>query len=397
MSAKKRKFSAAVSYNVILLGLVSLLNDFSSEMVLPILPLLIASLGGSGLVIGLIGGLMDGLPNLLKVFFGYLSDKSGNRKRYIFWGYFIAEFFKLMLFFANTWIWIMAFMGLNKLGKGIREAPRDALISQSMPAEKGRGFGIQRAFDVTGAILGSIVLLIVVFYFGLHFKPLILAAAIIGFTSLIPIYFLKNVDNKNGENKKRMFFFSSLKQLSGQLKFFIFISVIFALANFSYMFFVMKAFSLFSGSTFVIPIMLYVFFNIFYAGFAIPFGSLSDEVGRRRIIAGGYFLFSLVCLGFLLFDSLPAFILLFIFYGLSNAMIVGNQRAFVSDISEERYRATAIGAFQTCIGVSAIAAGVIAGLLFDVNNSYTFIYGFILALTAAVGMLIFRMKFKKIS
>jgi len=385
-------FSRFGTFNVFLLGLVSFLNDLSSELIWPILPLLISSLGGTGLIIGLIGGLMNGLPNLVKVFSGYFSDKAHNRMKFIFSGYFIGEISKLGLFFANSWLIILAFTGLNKLGKGIREAPRDALISQSMPTEKGRGFGIQRAFDVSGAILGSVVLLVVVSFFGLHFKPLILAAAILGFTSLIPIYFLKNVDNNGNGSKKKIFFFSSLKHLSNPLKSFIAIAIIFALANFTYMFFVLRTFEIFSAGNqqFIIPILLYVFFNIFYAGFAVPFGKWSDKIGRRRIIATGYFLFSLVCVGFLFFRSLWVLILMFILYGLSNAMVVGNQRAFVSDCSEEELRATAIGAFQTAIGISAIVAGIISGILFDINPDYTFIYGFILSLFSAFAMIVFR-------
>ncbi|MEK6885722.1 MAG: MFS transporter [Nanoarchaeota archaeon] len=393
---KKNKFdfSKFGTFNVFLLGLVSFLNDFSSELIWPILPLLISSLGGTGLIIGIIGGFMDGFPNLIKVFSGYFSDKAHNRMKFIFGGYFLAEISKLMLYFANGWLTIMAFMGINKLGKGIREAPRDALISQSMPTEKGRGFGIQRAFDIGGAILGSIVLLAIVHFLGLHFKPLILLAAVLGFTSLIPIYFLKNIDNKSNGKEKKIFFFSSLRHLSSSLKSFIFIAVIFALANFTYMFFVLKTFSIFSSEIgndqFTMPILLYVFFNIFYAGFAIPFGKWSDKIGRRRIIAAGYFLFSLVCAGFLFFSSMPMLILMFVLYGLSNAMVVSNQRAFVSDCSSEELRATAIGAFQTAIGISAIFAGVIGGILFDINQDYTFIYGFALSLFAAFAMIVFR-------
>ncbi len=391
---KKRKFdfSRFGTFNVFLMGLTSFLNDFSSELIWPILPLLISSLGGTGLIIGIIGGFMDGLPNLVKIFSGYFSDKSHHRMKFIFWGYFTGEITKLMLFFANSWLTILAFTGLNKLGKGVREAPRDALISLSMPDEKGRGFGIHRAFDVGGAILGSLTLLAIVYFLGLHFKPLILFASILGFTSLIPLYFLKNIEsNSNGKDKK-IFFFSSLKHLSNELKMFIFISVIFGLANFTYMFFVLRTFNIFSSgsSQFTIPILLYVFFNIFYASFAVPFGKLSDKIGRRRIIAAGYLIFSLVCLGFLFFSSLPILILMFILYGLSNAMVVSNQRAFVSDQSSEELRATAIGAFQTAIGVSAILAGIIGGLLFNINPDYTFIYGFVLSLFSAFAMIVFR-------
>jgi MFS family permease len=385
--------------NILLLGLVSLFNDFSSELIAPILPLLITSLGGTGLTIGLIGGMMDGMPHLLKVISGYFSDKLRNRKKFIFWGYFTSEFFKLMLLFAQSWVGVMAFMGLNKLGKGIREAPRDALISESLPNHSGKAFGIQRAFDTTGAILGSLTVLAIVFFMGLYFNGIIIAAAVIGFLSLIPLYFLKNIESVRKREVTKIGFWKGLKKLPNSLKLFLVVSAIFAFSNFSYMFFVLKSASAFGVSitkdNLFIPILLYVFFNIFYALFAIPFGKLSDEVGRRRVLLMGYLLFSLVCLGFLFFSSLLAMIFLFISYGLVYAMIVGNQRAFVSDRSPKELRATALGAFQTVIGLASIISGVIAGLLFDINSNFTFIYGAALSFLSVLIFLFFFGKMKQ--
>lgn len=375
--------------NIFILGLVSLLNDFSSEMIAPILPLLIASFGGTGIIIGLIGGMIEGLPNLLKVVSGYFSDIAGKRKQFIFSGYFTSELFKLLLFFAGTWKGILLFMGMNKLGKGIRDAPRDALISESVPKNKrGRAFGIQRAFDTTGAILGSVSVLLLVFFFSLGFKKIILIAAIIGFMSLIPLYFLK--ERRAAKKQSRDFsFFPTLRNLDGKLKVFIIAAGIFALANFSYMFFVFRSAEIFGSlsgnqSNFAIPILLYVLFNIFYAVFAIPFGNLSDAIGRRKIIIAGYILFTAVCAGFIIFSSLQAFIPLFILYGMVYALVVGNQRAIVSDLSGEKIRATALGTFQTVIGAAAICSGLIAGFLFDISPNLTFAYGGALSAIAAL-------------
>jgi MFS family permease len=388
--------------NIVLLGLVSLLNDFSSEMISPIWPMLITALGGTGLTIGIIGGMMDGLPQLLKVFSGYLSDKLRNRKKFIFLGYFTSELFKFMLIFAKSWIGVMAFMGLNKLGKGVREAPRDALISESLPKEKGRAFGIQRTFDSAGAILGSVSVLLIVVFFSQYFsesaliKKIILLAAIIGFISLIPLFFLKERTAIKFQSNKKINFNSSLKKLPKKFYIFLIIGALFALANFSYMFFVLKATTIFNhqGGYIlpVIPIALYVLFNIFYTIFAIPFGRLYDNVGRRKTILSGYILFTIVCTGFLFFSSFFAFIVLFILYGLVYAMIVGNQRAFVSDLSPANLRATALGLFQTVIGITAIISGILAGALYDINSNYIFIFGALTSLTSVILFLIFYRK-----
>lgn len=391
---KKRSFAIFGDLNILLLGLVSLLNDFSSEMIFPILPLFFKGLGLTGLTIGLIGGLIDGLPNLFKAFIGYFSDKIRKRKQFIFFGYFLSQISKLSLSFAKTFGLIIASVSFDKLGKGIREAPRDALISESLPKQKGKGFGIQRAFDTTGAILGSLAVLLIVMFFGIQqgdinsLRKIIIFASLIGLFSLIPIYFVRDIKSKKSNG--RGISFKDTKKLPKSLWMFVIVSFIFGLANFSYMFFMLKSASALNGNNFILPLVLYVFFNIFYAVFAIPFGNLSDSIGRRRILIAGYFLFSFVCIGFLIFNTFPAYVFLFVLYGLVYAMTVGNQRAFVSDLSPEKLRATSLGIFQAVMGLAAIFAGAIAGFLWDINGSYTFIFGAILSFISALLFLMFR-------
>ena len=388
----KNKYLKGVSANILLLGIVSFLNDLSSEMIMPILPMFITALGGTGLIVGLIGGLRDSISSILKVFAGYWSDKSGKRKIFVSSGYLTSAFFKLFLAFSKIWQHVLVFASLERIGKGLRTAARDAIIADSMPKERGKGFGIHRAMDTSGAVAGSIVVFLLFWFLGFNFKSIILIAAILAFLSLIPLYFVEERKRESQDINLKI----GLKNLSRPLKLFVLVSGMFALANFSYMFFILRAQEFFTGKLSVgIPILLYIFFNIFYAVFAVPFGRLSDKIGRKKVIAFGYLLFSLTSLGFAFFNSLIAFIILFALYGIVYAIVDGNQRAYVSDLSSEELRATALGTFHTTIGLTALPASLIAGFLWQINPSIAFIYGAVISIISVVLFIVFRDYFRE--
>lgn len=384
----KNGYLKGISVNILLLGIVSFLNDLSSEMIMPILPMFITALGGAGLVVGLIGGLRDSISSILKVLCGYWSDKTGKRKIFVSSGYLTSSVFKLFLAFSKTWQCILVFAGLERVGKGLRTAPRDAIIADSMREERGKGFGIHRALDTSGAISGSIVVFLLFWFLGFNFKSIILIAAIIAFLSLIPLRFVKEEKRQPQAITLKI----GLKNLPKSLKLFILISSIFTLANFSYMFFILRAQEFFTGKLSVgVPIFLYILFNIFYAAFAIPFGTLSDRIGRKKVIASGYLIFSLTSLGFAFFNSLSAFVVLFALYGIVHAMVDGNQRAYVSDLSSEELKATALGTFHTTVGLVTLPASLIAGFLWQsIAPSVTFIYGSIVGIISVVLFVAFR-------
>ena len=383
----KHRYLKGISTNVLLLGIVSFLNDFSSEMIIPILPMFITALGGTGLVIGLIGGLRDSVSSILKVFCGYWSDKTGKRKIFISYGYLTSAVFKLLLPFSQIWQHVLVFAGLERVGKGLRTAPRDAIIADSMPEQRGKGFGVHRAFDTSGAILGSAVAFILFWFLGFNFKTIIFVAALLALLSLIPLHFVK----EKRRNPQDITLQLGLRNLPRPLKLFILISSIFALANFSYMFFILRAQEFFTGRLSIgAPILLYILFNIFYALFAVPFGNLSDRLGRKKVLVLGYLLFSLTSLGFVFFNSVIAFIVLFAFYGIVHAIIDGNQRAFVSDLSSGELRATALGTFHAAIGLAALPASLIAGFLWQsITPSAAFIYGSIVSMVSVVLFFVF--------
>jgi MFS family permease len=205
------------------------------------------------------------------------------------------------------------------------------------------------------------------------------------------LYFIKEKRRKAQDTTLRI----GLRNLSSELKLFILISGAFALANFSYMFFILKAQGTFMGKySIAVPILLYILFNVFYAIFAIPFGFLSDRIGRKRVLVSGYMLFALTSLGFAFFSSPAAFVILFALYGMVYAIIDGNQRAFVSDLCSKDTRATALGSFHTVVGLMALPASLIAGYLWQLDPSLTFLFGFAAGIVPVGLFIVFNDNFK---
>jgi MFS family permease len=377
-----------ISINVILLGLTSFLTDISSEMINPILPMFITALGGTGLIVGLIAGLANSITSILQVFSGYWSDKFGKRKPFVFFGYSISALSKLFFPLATLWHHILILKPIERFGKGLRTAPRDAIIADSVNKNRrGAWFGVHRAMDTGGAILGSVLVFILFWIFGLKFRKIFLVAAIIAFTSLLPLLFVRDRKIK----PKKVSLKISLKGLPKPLKLFVLVASVFALGNFSYMFFILRAQKFFVQEMSVaIPIFLYIIFNIFYALFSIPSGILSDKIGRKNVIFLGYFLFVLTCLGFVFSTSLIVFIVLFALYGLVYALVDGNQRAFVSDLAKKELKGIALGTFHTSISLATLPSSLIAGFIWQFNPSMTFVYGAFVASVACILFLLMK-------
>jgi MFS family permease len=372
------------SKNILLLGFVSLLNDISSEIIQPVLPLFIASLGGGSLAVGLIGGISDGLPSLFKVLAGYWSDRLGKRKPLVVAGYALSALGKLFLPAATTWQQVFLLKTLERSGKGVRSAPRDAMISESADKRnRGRGFGLHRAMDSTGAVIGSI-LAYLLWQGGMSYSSIFMVAGVLSVVALLPFYRVtESFRAPNCEVRLK------LSGLSTELRSFLLIASLFALGNFSYMFFILRAQGLFSGARAVAaPLLLYALFNLVYALLAMPIGIWSDRVGRKGVLALGYALFALTALGFAFVSNLAGLIALFALYGLVYALVDGSERAYVSDLSPGSLRGSSLGLYYGAIGVAAIISSLAAGALWAWwGAEATFIFGAGTAALAAVGLL----------
>jgi MFS family permease len=382
----KQKFFG-ISPNVVWLGVVSFLNDVSSEMIMPILPMFIESLGGGKLAVGILGGIRDSLSSLLNVVSGYMAGRTGKKKIFVFLGYFTSAFFKILLAISSTFRQAVVVSSLERLGKGMRNAPRDAIIAESMPQERGKGFGFHRALDTMGAILGSLFVLILLWFFNFGFKAILIIASLLSLVCLIPLAFVK--EPQTAPEKKEAV--SASVVLPAGLKIFIVIAAAFALGNFSYMFFVLRSSEFFANKwAKILPVLLYVFFNIFSAAFVMPLGVLGDRIGKQKVIILGYLMFAATCFGFIFIRSAAGLAALFAFYGVSVASVDSNQRAYVSDLSGGQKKAAALGVYHTAVGLMALPAGLLGGLLWKyISAETTFIYGGSIGLVCAVMLIAF--------
>jgi len=387
---RKRLF-AGIGVNILLLGIVSLLTDLSSEMMISILPMYITSLGGTAFAVGLTGGLGDSISSMLKVLSGYWSDRTGRRKPFVFFGYGASAVAKLALALATTWGQIVGFRAVERTGKGMRDAPRDAIIADSAAVEvRGKAFGIHQTMDTAGAIGGSLLALLLFWVFGLSYKTIILACAIVAFASLVPFLWVRDVRREPQRRSLGLNF----RALPGRLKYFVAVAAVFALGNFTSWFFVLRAWDFFAETVSdekaaAIAIGLYCVFNVVYSVFSIPVGILSDKIGRGRVLFLGYSLLGLTFLGFAFLHSVASYVVFFILYGLTYALVKGAERAFVCDMCPDNVRGTALGTFYTAVGLVALPSGITAGLLWEEVASWAaFVYGGSLGLIAAALLLL---------
>ncbi len=321
--------------NVKLLSLVSFLNDMSSEMMFPLLPFFLTSIGASSLAIGLAGGIIEGVSGIMKVVSGYISDVRG-RKKLVFAGYSLSQLSKFGICLSNTPLSALFFMLLERSGKGIRTAPRDALIAESSK-RKGKAFGFHRAMDSLGAVAGASLALLLFINWD-NVRRVLLAAAIVGLLSLFPILFVR----ETGVKVKR-------PKLGLRMRKFALLSVLFGAANLSYMFFLVN----FRGI--IASLSAYVVFAAIYALLSYPAGVVSDVVGKRVVASLGYLVMAFACLSALVYP-LVSLVLLGVFMAMTDAV----QRSFVAEVAESY--GFGMGAFQLCFGLSALVFNTIYGL-----------------------------------
>lgn len=374
--------------------------DISSEMVVNILPLFLANvLGVQTSIIGLIDGIAEATASILKLFSGWLSDRMGGRKWLAVMGYGLSAMVKPFFYIANSWGLIAGVRWADRVGKGIRTAPRDALLADSVtPEVRGLAFGFHRAMDTAGAFIGILIAALVVWLTqksGISlerstFQIIVLASLIPAFLAVLSLLIgAKDVAVKGQRSKPKF----SLRGMGKPFSIFLVIVSLFTLGNSADAFLVLRAQNL-GVSVLGILIMLAVF-NLIYTLVSTPAGSLSDRIGRRRLIIGGWLVYAAIYFGFALAKAQWHVWILYAIYGVYYGMAYGSAHALVADLVPENLRGTAYGTYNAVIGLLAFPSSFIAGILWQglgawqgFGASAPFFFGGALALLASLLMLI---------
>ena len=378
--------------------------DISSEMVINILPLFLANvLGVQTSIIGLIDGIAEATASLLKMFSGWLSDRLGARKWLAVAGYGLSALVKPFFYLANTWGLVAGVRWADRIGKGIRTAPRDALVADSVTKEiRGLAFGFHRAMDTAGALIGILVAALVVWLAQKNqlalsrstFQVIVLISLVPAFLAVLSLVIGARDVAVTGKRAAPKI---SLRSMGKPFIVFLVIVGIFTLGNSADAFLVLRAQNLGVSVTGIL-IMLAIF-NLIYTLVSTPAGSLSDRIGRRRLIIGGWLIYALIYFGFALAKSAWQVWLLYAAYGLYYGLAYGSANAMVADLVPDHLRGTAYGTYNAVIGLLAFPSSLIAGILWQGVGSWSgwgpsapFFFGGTLALVAALFMLFWMPK-----
>jgi len=378
-----KKKILGIDKNVVLLGIVSLLTDISSEMIFSIFSIFFTIiLGASMILLGFIEGLADFTSSSLDYISGFISDKTGKRKRFAFLGYGFSTLAKSMLLFTNSVILTSAFRVIERLGKSFRGPPRDAWISSlTNDSNRGFSFGFHKALDKSGAVIGPLIAYWILTNFGqtaASFKFLFQVAIVPAIAAVILIALIKD---KPAKPSKKENIFKSYKNVSKNFKHYLYTAGIFSLAYFSFGFLLLKAY--YVGFQIKDVVLLYALFNVAFVLISAPLGKLGDHIGRKKIIALEYIVYLIMSLGFIFVTSKIQVIFLFVLFGIFYAIDEGQSKAYITDLEESK-RGTAIGIYNFATGVIYLPASVIAGYLWKLNPNYAFIFAGIISIAALI-------------
>jgi MFS family permease len=379
------------------IGLVSLLNDASSEIIYPLLPLFLSgTLGASAKAIGTIEGLAESISSLLKLFAGYLSDRLGKRKWLVVGGYALASLVRPFLGFASNWQQVLAIRLADRVGKGVRTAPRDAMIADAVTTEqRGLAFGFHRAMDHAGAVIGPLIGYLLVALFVMNrgaptsreFTIIFLLASVPAVLAVLVAIFFMRETHVHVEQPTEMPKLS-LRGFDGNFKRFLVILALFTLSNSSDSFLILRASE--TGVPFVLIPLLWAAHHGMKVLSSLYGGDLSDRLGRKRLIVSGWILYAAVYAGFAFVNTTGGVWVLFLIYGIYFGLAEGAEKALVADLVRPEQRGTAYGLYNLAFGITVFPASLLMGMIWDWRGPTTaFLISAVMGATAAALLFLF--------
>jgi MFS family permease len=361
-------WSTGLTRNVVILGFVSLLNDGASEMIYPLLPVFLTAVLGAGpAALGIIEGIAEATASLLKLYSGYLSDRVKRRKGWIVAGYAISNIMRPLIAFSTSWLHVLALRFSDRVGKGLRTSPRDAIIADSTPPEyRGKAYGFHRAMDHSGAIIGPLSATGLLLVFHDDIKTIFLLSFIPGLLAVLLLLFglrEQKSDSPRSAAPGNFNFRSALDEMSTNFRKYLLILFLFTLGNSSDAFLLLRAQHL--GVPVALLPAIWVALHIVKMGFSVPGGIVSDRIGRKKVIVTGWVVYALVYAGFAFADSQWHAWALFTVYGIYFGLTEGVEKALVADFAPAHLRGSAFGLYNLVIGVGALPASLIFGLIWQ--------------------------------
>lgn len=366
---------------VVIISLVSLFTDMASEMLYPITPIFLSSvLGASMAVVGLIEGLAEVTAGLLKGYFGILSDKLGRRSIFVVLGYTLSAVSKPLPGILPNTLTVLAARVTDRIGKGVRTAPRDALLASYSENSSGAVFGFHRAMDTLGAVIGPLLALLMLNFLKFDYQTIFIIAFLPSLIAVVFSFYVKDrkVEQHSYQKHALIGFWKSSPK---QYKILFVLITIFSLVNSSDVFLILKSKNI-SGSD-TIAISGYIFYNIIYAVSSYPIGILSDRIGKKKVFIIGLLIFSAVYFGFASLNSFAFIWILFALYGFYASSTEGVLKAWVSDLVTDQSRGSAIGLITMSSSISMMLGSILAGFLWDKFGSQAPFY-----LSSAISLLV---------
>jgi MFS family permease len=387
-----------ITRTIFILSIVSLLADIASEMLYPVIPVYLKEIGFSVLLIGILEGVVNFTAGISKGYFGKLSDEKGLRLPFVKLGYLLSNISKPLLAVFTYPVWIFFARSVDRLGKGVRTAARDALLSQeATPETKARVFGFHRSMDTVGAAVGPILALLFLYFYPGEYKTLIYLAFIPGFFSILLIFLLKEKKQPASTLGKGNFFsfFKYWKIATPGFRKVVPGLLLFALFNSSDIFLLLVTRETLGSTTITLAgatlnadtltITAYIFYNLVYALASYPMGVLADRLSFKTIIIAGFILFAIVYGGFAFSPSIEVIIILFSVYGIFSAATEGVIKAWITNLSDHQNTATAIGFYTSCESICTLLASIIAGALWtNFGSASTFIVTSVVTITVCI-------------